>query len=186
VADLDAGHAVHHLAREMQRGAEAGGGVGVFARLLLERREQFLEVRGEQVLLRGQDVRQLPHAGDEGEILARTVRELGVAADREHVGGDAAEPDRVAVRRRLRDRVRAQHAAGAGLVLDHEGLTGQFAHLLAEHARERVGGTAGRKAVDILHGTDRPGLCRPAYTWRQKRRGDERADGRKRATAVDG
>jgi hypothetical protein len=45
----------------------------------------------------------LPHAGDEGEILARMIRKLGIAADREHVGGDAAEPDRVAVRRRLGD-----------------------------------------------------------------------------------
>ena len=104
-----------------------------------------------------------------------SIRQLGVGADREHVVGDAAEPDRVAVRRRFRDRIRAQHAAGAGLVLDHEGLPGQFAHLLAEHARERVGGAAGRKAVDIFHLPDRPGLSGAAETRRQPWRGDRKS-----------
>ncbi len=65
-------------------------------RLLLERREAAtLMSGGEQVLLRGQDVRQLPPHAEEMKVKssARMVRQFGVAADREHVGGDdAAEP----------------------------------------------------------------------------------------------
>ncbi len=54
------------------------------------------------------------------------------------------------------DRIRAQHAAGAGLVLHHEDCPDSSLILWHSIPRERIGGAAGRKAVDMAHRARRP------------------------------
>ena len=82
----------------------------------------------------------------------RVERQLGVERRRDGVAGDAAQAQRVAVGRRLGERVHADIAAGAALVLDDPLLAGEFGHLGAEHARQRVGRAAGRERVDVADG----------------------------------
>ena len=64
-----------------------------------------------------------------------------------------ADADRVAVGRRARDPADADGAAGAGRVLDDDGLAERAAHALGHDAGDGVGRTAGRERHD--HG-DRP------------------------------
>ena len=65
---------------------------------------------------------------------------------------------RVAVRRRSRDRLGADIAAGARPVLDDELLAQALRQRLRHQARDDVGGVAGRKADDHVHRPGRIGL----------------------------
>src|SRR5205814_4717560 len=114
----------------------------------------------EQVLPGRENIWQLPHASDEGVIAARVIRKLCIASDRKHVAGNAAKTYRVSVRRRFRHRIRPQHSASPSPVLDNKRLSGELAHLLAENARERIGCSPRREAVDVAHRPGRPRLWR--------------------------
>ena len=70
---IEPGHALHHLAGEVQRRADASGGVIVLARILLEQRDQVLRIGRRKIPGGDQDVRHLPQAADEGEIIGRLV-----------------------------------------------------------------------------------------------------------------
>ena len=85
---------------------------------------------------------------DRREILARVVADIGIERriDRERAG--AAEHERVAVGRGLRDRARRDRAAGAAAVLDHDLLAERLAHLLGDDARHHVVAAAGRVGHD--------------------------------------
>ena len=63
-----------------------------------------------------------------------------------------AEVQRVAVGRRLRGLRRADIAAGAGAVLDHDLLAPHLAELLADDARQRVERAAGAEGDHHAHG----------------------------------
>jgi hypothetical protein len=82
------------------------------------------------------------------------------------MAGPVADAQRVAVGRRLDRAADADAGAGAGDVLDHDGLAERDAHALAEDARQRVGRPAGRErhhhgdgARRILLGGDGSGQC---------------------------
>jgi hypothetical protein len=92
-------------------------------------------------------------SGDLREVLHRVVGQLRVRARGDGVRAGGAEGEGVAVGRRLRRHVRADGAAGAGLVLDHDRLAEALAQLLRHDARDDVGGAARREADHQLHRT---------------------------------
>jgi len=57
-----------------------------------------------------------------------------------------ADADRVAVRGGVDDAAGCDRAAGAGHVLDHDGLAKDFSHRFAQNTRQRIGRSAGRKS----------------------------------------
>jgi hypothetical protein len=101
-------------------------------------------------------------------ISARIVRHAGEQQriDRQRPADRQAE--RVAVGRGLGDRVGAEIAARARLVLDHEVLAELVLEVIGDQPHHQVGGRAGAERHDQL---DRPG--RPALRQGGNRRGDE-------------
>jgi hypothetical protein len=77
--------------------------------------------------------------------------------------------DRVAVGRRGGDLLRGDVAAGAGAVLDDDGLPDVLGELLRNDARRRVGAAAGREA----HG-ERDRMGREILLRVERRRGERR------------
>ena len=140
----------------MRTGAGARRREGELARVGLRQRDQLGDRVGREVEPRHQHVGHRPQDGDSGEVLARVERQLGVEGGGDGVRGDRVEADRVAIRSRLGDDVRADIAAGAGAVLDDELLARQFGEFLADDARESVGRAAGRKHHDVFNGSIGP------------------------------
>jgi hypothetical protein len=85
------------------------------------------------------------------EIFHRVVGHVLVQAGIDGVGGHGGEQQRVAVGRPLGDELGADIAAGAGPVLDHEGLAQNFSHLRRHDAADNVGRAAGGERNDHLH-----------------------------------
>ena len=84
---------------------------------------------------------------------------------------------RVPVGRRLGDRLRRDHAGGAGAVLHHHRLAERLERL-GQNARQQIDAAAGREAGDDA---DRSATDRPAREQRRARSGDGR-QGSRRAT----
>ena len=94
-----------------------------------------------------QHVVDVDRAHDRREVLQRVVRHLRIDADVDRERGDVAEQQRVAVGRRLRDELGADHAARAGLVLDDDRAgrappTAAAARRARRSRRRRPAGTA--------------------------------------------
>jgi hypothetical protein len=75
--------------------------------------------------------------------------------------GHCADPDRVAIRLRLRDLRVADGAGGAGAIDDHHGARKRPLHRLRERARHGIHGAAGGERTDerdralgVLRGSD--------------------------------
>ena len=64
----------------------------------------------------------------------------------------------MAIGHRTRDGLGRNDAAAARLVVDHDGLSQELAHVLCEHPRERVRGAAGGRGHHELDGSGRIGL----------------------------
>ena len=75
-------------------------------------------------------------------------------------GTGTGNPDCVTIRRGLRDRVYAEHAAGAGPVLDHHRLAKKLFECWLHRARYRVGAAACRKWQEKADWLARIGLRR--------------------------
>ena len=104
-----------------------------------------------------EDVGQFPGQRRRDHVAFRIV---GHALVEELVDGEVADggrADGVAVRRARGDRADADIAAGAGSVLDDEGLVENLVEPLAEDARQHVGRAAGRIRHDDLHRAVGPG-----------------------------
>ena len=101
------------------------------------------------------------------ERLVRDQRLVGRVRVRHH-------QQRVAVGRRLRDRIGADDRAGAGPVLDDEGLLELFGEMLRDDARVDVGRTAGAERHDHAHLPRRIvlRLGRTERSEREQREGD--------------
>ena len=93
-------------------------------------------------------LRRLADRRDRQQILERVERKrlLHERIDHELPGEHDAE--RVAVRRRLGDRLRRDRAGGGGAVLDHDRLAGLARDVIAEQPRAEVGDAAGGEADD--------------------------------------
>jgi hypothetical protein len=95
--------------------------------------------------------RLLRSARDRREVAQRVVAELRIErrVDRHRAG--VGHPQRIAVGRRLGDELGADRAAGAGLVVDHDGLPERALQLVDEQSCVRIERATGREADDDLH-----------------------------------
>ena len=117
-----------------------------------------------------QHVRNAGDERDRHEVLDRVVRHLRIERRIDRLRADRSHQQRVAVGRRLGDEVGAEVAAGAGLVLDDEGLAERLAELRREGAREDVGRPAGRERHDDADRLVRPRALRARpRRWRRAR-----------------
>ncbi len=117
VSDVDARHGLQQLHGEMRVGAGAGRRVGQIAGLALGERDELGERARLDRGMHRQHARQRHDDRDRREIAHRVEQHLlvGQMIDRQRAGG---HQQRVAVGRRVRGRLDADHVAGAGTVLD--------------------------------------------------------------------
>src|SRR5262245_22005565 len=135
--DVDAGHGLEQLTREMRRRADAGGGIVELAGLGLGQRHQLGEVLRLNRRMNHQHERHGREQRDRRKVAAeveRALRQRGV----DGVGG-AREQQRVAVGRRARDRLRRDRSARARARLDHDLLAQHLSDLGPEQPRRDVG-----------------------------------------------
>jgi hypothetical protein len=95
-----------------------------------------------------EDERRARDEADRHEVLERVVRQLRIERRVDREVARLPEDDRVAVGRRLRRLVDAEVAAGAGLVVDHEGPARVGRHVLRHLAGDDVGAATGRERHD--------------------------------------
>ena len=95
--------------------------------------------------MRDEHARHVRHHRDRREILDRVIRQRleERQSGRQHAA--VGEEERVAVRRRLRDRRRGDPAARAAAVVDDDGLLPEIGETFLEDAAEDVGPAAGRR-----------------------------------------
>ena len=136
----------------MERRADAADPDRQFVRLRVRQRDQLLEILCRQIGAPDQQARHPRDHGDRREIGDRIVRQRRIKRGVDRVAAEAHQ-QRVAIRRRFRDRRRGQVAAGAGAVLDQDGLFQRRCHRIGDRARHRIGRAAGRRADQNL---DRP------------------------------
>ena len=161
-----AGPLLGQKAGEMRERAGAGRAHRHLAALLAGLLKEFRHRPCRHRRIDHQDQRLERNGGDEGEVLLPVVRR---AAEQGRAVGQRGRrhEERVAVGRRTRDKLGADHGAGAGLVLDDDRLT-QFD---LQPRRDDAGGdvdiSAGCEGRDDLHRFGRPVL-------RVGRKGQER------------
>ena len=122
-----------------------------------------------------EDDRRPAEQGDVAEILDRVIADIRIDGRRDDMRGDPRHAERVAVGGGAGHLRRAEHAAGAGPVLDHELLLERFRELLGGDPPERVGAAARRVGHDDADRLRRPVLRAGAsgpQRERAKRRGD--------------
>ena len=111
-----------------------------------------------------------------GEVLQWIVRRAVRQVRRDHMRSDARDDERVAVGRRLRHEVRADHAAGAAAVLDDEAFLQLIGELRADQPAERVGAAAGAEGHDDLDGPRGVRLGERSETDEQNRQRSAQTD----------
>jgi hypothetical protein len=92
-------------------------------------------------------------------------------------GAGAGHGEAVPVRRRLGDRVRADHAAAPGAVLHHHGLAEQNGELLRQHPPDQVVRPAGRERHHEAHRPIGKGAAGRLGLGACRREGGERGAG---------
>ncbi len=157
VQHVDVRRFLEQLAGEMARAAVAGGGIAELAWLGLRLGDQALERRHAGFCRHHQHQRGLPHARHRHEIPRRVERQLG---EQRGIGGQAVgrHHDGVAVRRSLGHCLHADIGAGAGAIVDDDGLLEQHAHLLPDRARHDIHPAARGIRHDEPDGPGRVGL----------------------------
>ena len=134
------------LGAEMLEGADAGRGVAQLARLLLGHRQQFLQRIRRQARMHREHIGAGAHDADRRERLDRIVGQL--VEPRIDRVRDRDDQDGVAVGRRVRRKLGADDAAGAGAVVDDHLLAEPLAHLRGDGAADDVVAAAGRERDD--------------------------------------
>ena len=151
---------VDHLTGQLKRCADAGAGEVVFAGVLPQQRHQFRDVSRGQFLLASEHERRVADKADRQEILQAVIfddgglHELGDchrALDREKQG--------VAIRLCASRSLRSGDSAGAGYVLDHEGLAETLAELGGHHTRDNIYATPCGIRDNDRHRPRWPGLA---------------------------
>ena len=167
------GHVIVRIA------AGADRAVAQLARILLGVLDQLgnaldVEVGGGH----DQEFGNIDDAGDCHDVLV-VIRQLRRRQHgRDRIGGHVADHQRVAIRLGIDHFIDGDDAVGAGLVLDHEGLSGDLPQLVAEDAGHDVGCAAGSIGHDDLH------RLRRIFVLRRSRDGAER-DAQQRQTKTD-
>ena len=122
----------------MRDAAEPDRGIAQDAGLRLRQRDQLAHVLDRQLRRHRQRVGHDSDQADRREILHRVVGELGIDDGVGDVRGRGRHAERVAVGRGLGDRIGADGAAGAGAVLDHDGLPEPLAELGRDQPPDHV------------------------------------------------
>ena len=148
VQHVDSGDFVQHFADEMMRGSVARCAEGDLARIALGVIDQFPDRLDGQCRMHGNRENVLCDRAQRREVLHPVVRHLLLQRDRQYMGRRVADTDGVTVRCGAGEKLRADRAARARLVLDDERLAHALAHLLSDRARHDVYRSAGRKRRD--------------------------------------
>jgi hypothetical protein len=168
VDHLDSGGEREGLGGEVCAAARAGGSKRELPGLGLRQRDQLVNALYGHRRVRNEHQRERAEARDAGEIAREAVGQLGVQARvRGERGGQ--EHQRVAVRRRARNELRADVAVAAAAVVDHELLAERLAELDRDQAAEDVGGPTGRERNHEPH--------RPRGVGLRRSRGHPRREG---------
>ena len=163
---------LEQLAVEMMRRADAARPVAELARIRLRIRDQLGHAVDRQRRIHQQDERQVRDHRDRREVLHRVVAELLVERRIDAHRRARRHQQRVAIGRRLDDRVDADLLARAGTVLDHEGLAELLFEHLRAHPRQDVGGARRRERHDDRGASRRIVVGRGRMTARQERDGN--------------
>ena len=167
VHDVDAREVAKELAREVRRVSGPGRSVIELPRLRFGERDQLLDRLRLHARMHDDDVCAGREQAHRRKVAREIVRRLRLQARVDHVRG-ARHEKRIAVGRRVRGDFRAEVAARAGAVVDHELLPEAFGHLLDDDARHDVDGAARRGRDEDAHGSRRIRL-RPC----RRRRGEK-------------
>ena len=109
---------------------------------------------------------------DRREVLEPVIRQV-LADHGAHHAGDGVIEQRVAVGRGAHDRVDADGAAGAALVLHHHLLAEHVGELLRGHARGEIDAAAGRQRNDELDRPRRIAVLRRRRMRRERECGEQ-------------
>ena len=161
----------------MMRRADAAGAIRQFSRIGFGIGDELLHRIHRQLRIDDEEERRAGDHSQRHKIRRRIVGQALVHRDVDRHRRRRRHQQRVAVGRRLRDRGRADHGAGARLVLHDDRLAEPLLEFLGDDARQDLGAAAGRVRHDQR---DRP--RRIFVRSRRRRRGhcrQERDDGRK-------
>ena len=157
VQQLHIGHLLQQLAGDAAAGAAATEAelAGRLARL----RDKVADALGRRIRIDHHDLAALAQQRQRRIVLDGPVGQRLVQMLVGGVRGVGGDEHGIAVGRGARGG-RADHGAGAGLVLDHHGLAGLLRDALADGAPDLVGGAAGREGHDEGDGLGGEGLGR--------------------------
>ena len=147
VDDVDASRVLEQLAGQVQRRADPGRAIGQLAGIGLGIGDQFGDGFDRQIVVHRQHIKTRDRGDDAVEILDRIERQRAVKPG--HVSHAAViEQERVTVRRRFRDFVHADAAAGAAAIIDHDRLAEPLAERIGNQPRDRIDGATRRERHD--------------------------------------
>src|SRR5438552_1697724 len=149
--DVDAGERGDDGRADVLAGAGTAGADVELAGIRPRERDHLREARERKVLARDQGVGMADHEACASEVGERIVAGLPVKAHVERDVGKSPDDEVVAVGGGARDELRADEGAGAGAVLDHEGLPCLLAQLLREHAPHQIEPAARGGGNDDAH-----------------------------------
>ena len=121
--------------------------------------DEFLQRMNRQILIEDQRKRIGADVADWRKILQRVVTHLLDRGHNRHYR-QRCEEKRIAIRRRLGDKIGSDSATCAGFILDDERLAKSFVETLRSHAGETVRIAASCKRHDDCHRPLRPGGLR--------------------------
>ena len=175
---LDAGHLLQHRGAQVVGRAGAGRRVGDLAGIGFGVGDELRQRVRRHRRVHHHRVGHIGEQRDRGEILHAVERHVGDERVVHRVHAHRVEQDRVAVRRRARDRAGADVARAAGAVLDDDRLAHRLMQMQRHDARQNVGRAARRPWHQQRDLAARIGL-------RKGRRGGERGKRGERGTAGD-
>ena len=126
--------------------------------VLLQVIEKRAQVVGRKILAGDDHGRRMSREADRLEIARRVVFHVRRQHRRRDMRAHAAGEQGVAVRRGAGDAGRADRAAGAADILDHQGLAEHLAHLLGDDARHHITRAARRERNYNRNGSGRISL----------------------------
>ena len=145
VLDIGACHLIEQNAGQVRRGAVARRGIAQLARVCAGVRDQRLQIGRRHCGVHRQHIGQVADPHDRREALLRIVGLVRVKADVDRQWPGCTEKNRVAVGLRAGDKLGADVAARACLVLDHDRLAQLRLQALGQPACQRIGRPARRK-----------------------------------------
>lgn len=107
----------------------------------------------------GNDAGECRNLNHRGKIFYHVVRQFLVEAHADRLRY-SRQQQRITVRRRFRDELRADVTAAAGAIFHHHGFAQPLGESLADKSREQIGGTAGSERNDDANWLIRIILCR--------------------------